>query len=97
MTNTKERERIEKRVNEIFEPIEDDQCKDCEVNFYATKIIMTEAICEERHKALAEERERVVGVIEKIIDVNDDGLWGCRESFDDLITSLDITNNQTNI
>ena len=39
-------------------------------------------------QAVAEERERMVGKIEKIIDENDDGLWGCRESFDNLLASL---------
>ena len=32
--------------------------------------------------------ERVEREIKKVIDENDDGFWGCRESFDDLLTSI---------
>jgi len=39
-------------------------------------------------QALAEERESVRAVIEKLIEGNDAGLWGCRESFDKLLASL---------
>ena len=35
--------------------------------------------------------ERVEREIKKVIDENDDGFWGCRESFDDLLTSLKDT------
>ena len=57
------KEEYKKRVDEIFEPIEDDKCEDCEVNFDVTKNQIkdifhtyTEAIV---HQALAEEREKV--------------------------------------
>jgi len=49
---------IEETVEEIFEPLEDDQCEDCEVNFQATKMIMTEAICSAIQQAVAEERKK---------------------------------------
>jgi len=55
------KEEYKKRVDEIFEPIEDDKCEDCEVNFDVTKNQIkdifhtyTEEIV---HQALAEERE----------------------------------------
>jgi len=44
------------------------------------------------HQAIAEERESVRAVIEKLIEGNDAGLWGCRESFDKLRSSLQDTN-----
>lgn len=39
-------------------------------------------------QAKAEERERVVEMLAKIIDENDDGMWGCREVLDSIINSL---------
>jgi len=39
-------------------------------------------------EVVAEERESVRAVIEKLIEGNDAGLWGCRESFGKLLASL---------
>jgi len=55
-----------------------DECLDKFIEIVDTKI----------DQALAEERERVVAVIEKLIEENDDGLWGCREPFDKRLASL---------
>ena len=40
------------------------------------------------HQAEQEMLDRVAREIKKVIDENDDGLWGCRESFDNLLASL---------
>ena len=40
------------------------------------------------HQAEQETLERVEREIKKVIDENDDGFWGCRESFDDLLASI---------
>lgn len=38
---------------------------------------------------LREERERIRLILEKIIDENDDGMWGCRETLDDILKAIE--------
>jgi len=85
---------IEETVEEIFEPLEDDQCEDCEVNFQATKMIMTEAICSAIQQAVAEERNRIKEKIWQIReDARNDGQIQHIACYDNILSSLDTLKN----